>query len=79
MKLALEIFDNYGLNFLARWAHVLVGIMWIGLLWYFNFVQMPAFAEIDAGGPQPDASTSSRGARCGGSAGPRPRRSCSGC
>jgi uncharacterized membrane protein len=49
MTLALEIFDNYGLNFLARWAHVLVGITWIGLLYYFNFVQVPAFAELDAG------------------------------
>ncbi len=49
MALALEIFDNDGLNFLARWAHVLVGITWIGLLYYFNFVQVPAFAALDAG------------------------------
>ena len=27
--------------YVARWAHVVSGIMWIGLLWYFNFVQMP--------------------------------------
>ena len=27
-----------------RWLHVLSGIMWIGLLYYFNFVQVPAFA-----------------------------------
>jgi uncharacterized membrane protein len=47
--LGIEIFDNYGLNFAARWAHVLVGITWIGLLYYFNFVQVPAFAELDAG------------------------------
>lgn len=38
-----------GLEFLWRWAHVLVGIVWIGLLYYFNFVQVPAFAELDAG------------------------------
>jgi len=38
-----------GLEFLFRWAHVLVGITWIGLLYYFNFVQVPAFAELDAG------------------------------
>jgi uncharacterized membrane protein len=38
-----------GLEFLFRWAHVLVGIVWIGLLYYFNFVQVPAFAELDAG------------------------------
>jgi uncharacterized membrane protein len=49
MALALEIFKNDGLNFLTRWAHVLSGITWIGLLYYFNFVQVPAFAELDAG------------------------------
>jgi uncharacterized membrane protein len=38
-----------GLEFLARWAHVLAGITWIGLLYYFNFVQVPSFAELDAG------------------------------
>ncbi|GMU79111.1 MAG: hypothetical protein AMXMBFR46_19040 [Acidimicrobiia bacterium] len=38
-----------GLEFLFRWAHVLVGITWIGLLYYFNFVQVPSFAELDAG------------------------------
>ena len=47
--MAIEIFDNFGLNFVARWAHVLVGITWIGLLFYFNFVQVPAFAELEAG------------------------------
>jgi uncharacterized membrane protein len=49
MNLALEIFKNEGLNFAARWAHVLTGITWIGLLYYFNFVQVPAFADLDAG------------------------------
>ena len=49
MALALDIFENSGLNFVVRWAHVLVGIMWIGLLYYFNFVQVPAFAQLDAG------------------------------
>ena len=29
----------------SRWLHVLFGIAWIGLLYYFNFVQVPAFAE----------------------------------
>jgi len=32
------------LAFGFRWLHILVGIMWIGLLYYFNFVQVPAFA-----------------------------------
>ncbi len=34
--------------FAARWAHVVSGVMWIGLLWYFNFVQVPTMAELPA-------------------------------
>jgi len=34
------------LPFLFRWIHVMVGVMWIGLLWYFNFVQIPSMAKI---------------------------------
>jgi uncharacterized membrane protein len=37
--------DPYAI-FLVRWFHVLSGIMWIGLLWYFNFVQIPNMAKI---------------------------------
>jgi len=33
-------------TFLFRWLHVLSGVMWIGLLWYFNFVQMPSMPKI---------------------------------
>jgi uncharacterized membrane protein len=38
---------------LARWLHILSGVMWIGLLWYFNVVQVPALAAAaaDKGGP----------------------------
>src|ERR1700730_14047198 len=32
---------------LSRWVHLLAGITWIGLLYYFNFVQVPAFAQFD--------------------------------
>ena len=32
--------------FFFRWLHVLSGVMWIGLLWYFNFVQIPNMAKI---------------------------------
>jgi uncharacterized membrane protein len=32
--------------FLFRWLHVLSGVMWIGLLWYFNFVQTPSMPKI---------------------------------
>ena len=31
-----------------RLTHFLAGIMWIGLLYYFNFVQIPSFKELDA-------------------------------
>ncbi len=34
------------LPFLFRWAHVMFGVMWIGLLWYFNFVQIPSMSKI---------------------------------
>jgi len=34
------------LAFLFRWLHVLSGVMWIGLLWYFNFVQIPNMPNI---------------------------------
>lgn len=36
-------------QFLLRWVHFLAGITWIGLLYYFNFVQTPFFAETEAG------------------------------
>ncbi len=38
---------------LARWLHIVAGITWIGLLYYFNAVQVPALAEAvaDKGGP----------------------------
>ncbi|MDP6788403.1 MAG: urate hydroxylase PuuD [Rhodospirillales bacterium] len=42
----MEYFDNAWLTFLFRWLHVLSGVMWIGLLWYFNFVQTPSMAKI---------------------------------
>jgi len=34
--------------FLIRWLHVLCGVMWIGLLWYFNFVSTPTMPSIPA-------------------------------
>jgi uncharacterized membrane protein len=46
---AIGLFEEFGLNFLARWGHILAGITWIGLLYYFNFVQTPAFAAFEAG------------------------------
>jgi len=33
-------------TFFMRWLHILAGVMWIGLLWYFNFVQIPSMPKI---------------------------------
>ncbi len=42
--------DNIGfvLDYLARWGHFLFGITWIGLLYYFNFIQGEYFKEAEA-------------------------------
>ena len=48
MVVALELFERGGFAAGLRWLHVLFGIAWIGLLYYFNFVQVPAFAEMSA-------------------------------
>ena len=39
-------FDRIFWSWLARLIHVVVAIMWIGLLWYFNFVQIPNMGKI---------------------------------
>ena len=39
-------FDRLFWSWLTRFFHVLVSIMWIGLLWYFNFVQIPNMSKI---------------------------------
>ena len=39
-------FDTLFWSWIARYTHVVVSIMWIGLLWYFNFVQIPNMAKI---------------------------------
>ena len=33
-------------SLILRYVHVLAGVMWIGLLWYFNFVQIPNMPKI---------------------------------
>ena len=45
--MALLSYDGW--LFLWRWLHFLSGITWIGLLYYFNFVQVPFFAETEPG------------------------------
>src|SRR4029077_19479325 len=43
----MALFSDAGIQFLLRWLHFLSGITWIGLLYYFNFVQGPFMAEAD--------------------------------
>ena len=43
----LSIFGNVGIYYLVKWFHFIFGIIWIGHLYYFNFTQMPSFAEMD--------------------------------
>lgn len=38
--------DHAWATFFMRYLHVLSGVMWIGLLWYFNFVQIPSMPKI---------------------------------
>jgi uncharacterized membrane protein len=49
------VIGNHQLNLpgLARWLHVVSGVFWIGLLYYFNVAQIPALADAaaDKGGP----------------------------
>jgi uncharacterized membrane protein len=42
------LFSEEGLVMILRWIHFFAGIVWIGHLYYFNFVQGAFFAEIDA-------------------------------
>ncbi len=47
LYLGIQGFDNATFwSFLFRWLHVLSGILWIGLLYYFNFVQIPSMPKI---------------------------------
>jgi uncharacterized membrane protein len=39
-------FDHAWGAFFIRWLHIASGVMWIGLLWYFNFVQIPTMPKI---------------------------------
>ena len=39
-------FDQLFWSWLFRYLHVLSGVMWIGLLWYLNFVQIPSMPKI---------------------------------
>lgn len=50
----MELFNDFvgiggGGAFISRYLHILVGIAWIGLLYFFNFVQVPAYAQLSDG------------------------------
>ena len=53
----LIITSNIALHTLVVWLHVVAGVIWIGLLYYFNFIQTPAMvvAMADEDGPGPAA------------------------
>lgn len=57
MSLGMDVRTNDAAWSLAVWLHVFFGIIWIGLLYYFNFVQVPAVAKAgaDSEGPGPAA------------------------
>ena len=42
----MDLFDIGHWQFYIRWLHIMSGVMWIGLLWYFNFVQTPGMPKI---------------------------------
>jgi uncharacterized membrane protein len=44
----MALFSEDGWLFFLRWFHFLAGITWIGILYYFNFVQTPFFATAEA-------------------------------
>lgn len=45
----LALFSENSLAFLTRWVHLLAGVTWIGLLYYFNFIQGEYFKQADGG------------------------------
>jgi uncharacterized membrane protein len=53
----MTIFSYVGFLFLVRWAHFLAGITWIGLLYYFNFVQGPFLAQVTEAATRKDVTT----------------------
>jgi uncharacterized membrane protein len=46
--LALALLSKDGIHWLFRWWHVVFGVCWIGLLYYFNLVQVPSFPTMEA-------------------------------
>jgi uncharacterized membrane protein len=48
MLATIELFQKAGILWIFRWWHVIFGVCWIGLLYYFNFVQVPSFPTMEA-------------------------------
>ena len=48
MLATIELFQKEGILWILRWWHVVFGVTWIGLLYYFNFVQVPSFPTMEA-------------------------------
>ena len=46
--MTFSLFSAAGAEFFMRWMHYFFGVLWIGLLYYFNFVQTPFMAEAEA-------------------------------
>jgi uncharacterized membrane protein len=45
---SIDLLSKNGISWILRWWHVVFGVAWIGLLYYFNFVQVPAFPTMEA-------------------------------
>ena len=47
----MDLLSSPGLDVLLRWIHVFAGVTWIGILYYFNFIQTPFFGTSLGGRP----------------------------
>lgn len=48
------VFSALGLNFIFKWLHFFFGVMWIGHLYYFNFTQGTAIAQVEPASVRPN-------------------------
>lgn len=53
----MDLFSHQGFVFIVRWSHFLAGITWIGILYYFNFIQGPFLAGVDEAATKKDVTT----------------------
>ena len=53
----MQLLSYAGFILLVRWSHFLAGITWIGLLYYFNFVQGPFLAQVTEAATRKDVTT----------------------